>query len=65
MIHYVKGRGYVISSGGAWLPGCYANRRAAQWAFQFSTEQLRDLAKREPRITTAHLRPLKQPRPSA
>jgi hypothetical protein len=52
------GSGYVIASGGRWLPGVYATVQAARWAFQFSDEdliKLRNSHSGEP-ITTAHLR---------
>lgn len=42
MIHEVSGY-YVISSGHAWLPGCYATSQAARYAFQFPDEALRAL----------------------
>lgn len=32
--------GFVISSGGVWLPGVYATERAARYAFRFSNEDL-------------------------
>lgn len=39
---------YVISSGGAWLPGSYEDRRTANYAFRFPDDvllRLRDQAK--------------------
>jgi len=35
--------GFVISSGGLWLPGCYDSERAAKYAFKFSEEDLQAL----------------------
>lgn len=35
--------GFVISSHGVWLPGCYDSERAAKYAFGFSDEDLRKL----------------------
>lgn len=42
MIYPVDG-GFVISSGGRWLPGIYDTERTARWAFRFSDRQLQDL----------------------
>ena len=39
MIHKV-GDNYVISSHGTWLPGSYADERAAKFAFKFPDEVL-------------------------
>ena len=39
MIQPVEG-GFVISSHDMWLPGVYADERAARYAFQFSNEHL-------------------------
>lgn len=39
MIYPVEG-GFVISSRGMWLPGVYADERAARYAFRFSNEEL-------------------------
>jgi hypothetical protein len=51
------GTGFVISSHGAWLPGIYATRQAARWAFQFSDYDLAKLRDRVGRpITTDDLR---------
>jgi hypothetical protein len=36
-------RGFVISSGGSWLPGVYADRRAARYAFYFNNGELEAL----------------------
>jgi hypothetical protein len=36
--------GYTISSGGAWLPGIYATRAAAQYAFRLDTAVLQRLS---------------------
>ena len=43
MIHRVrnKAREFVISSGGVWLPGAYATKAAARWAFAFDYDELR------------------------
>lgn len=38
-IHKVDG-GFVISSGGMWLPGCYEDERTARFAFRCSNKQL-------------------------
>lgn len=43
MIHEVKD-GYVISSGGTWLPGKYESKKAARLAFKLTDDQLSDLA---------------------
>lgn len=37
---------YVISSGGCWLPGCYADERAARFAFRLPNEALAKLRDR-------------------
>ena len=42
VIREVNGH-YVISSGHMWLPGCYEDKRTAQYAFQFDDCTLRDL----------------------
>ena len=39
MIHKIDA-GYVISSRGTWLPGCYESEQAARYAFKFSTATL-------------------------
>lgn len=39
MIYEVNGE-FVISSRHVWLSGCYADRRAANYAFRFSDETL-------------------------
>lgn len=51
-------RAFVISSRGVWLPGAYATKAAARWAFQFTYEDLRQTQDRiRPRaITTQDLR---------
>jgi hypothetical protein len=36
--------GYVISSGGMWLPGIYATKQAARAAFQLDTAALQRLS---------------------
>jgi hypothetical protein len=38
-----QGNGYVISSGGVWLPGAYDSERAARYAFRFPDEDLQRL----------------------
>ncbi len=38
--------GFVISSGGTWLPGVYEDRRAANFAFRLSSEKLEHLRRR-------------------
>lgn len=35
--------GFVISSHGVWLPGCYDSERAAKYAFRFPDEDLQRL----------------------
>lgn len=42
MIREVNGH-FVISSRGAWVPGCYADWRAARYAFLFSDVDLQRL----------------------
>lgn len=42
MIHKVD-PGWVISSGGTWLPGCYDSERAARYAFRFKDAELQRL----------------------
>ncbi len=37
---YPVDNGYIISSGGVWLPGVYASERAARYAFRFSYDDL-------------------------
>lgn len=52
---YQVQHGFVISSGGVWLPGCYDNAKTARYAYQFSDETLRalqDRANRENRVIT-------------
>ncbi len=46
-IHKVDA-GFVIGSGGLWLPGCYEDERTARFAFRLPNEELarlRDQAK--------------------
>lgn len=43
MIYEVED-GYVISSGGTWLPGKYESKKAARLAFRLTDKQLNDLA---------------------
>lgn len=51
------GTGFVIASHGYWLPGVYATKAAARWAFQFSDWDLARLRDRVGRpITTDDLR---------
>jgi hypothetical protein len=38
--------GFVISSHGVWMPGVYATRRAANYAFRFTDETLNKLQAR-------------------
>lgn len=47
---------FVISSGGSWLPGAYADERAARYAFQFSDAKLQSLADKGEVITSEMLR---------
>ena len=47
---------YVISSRGVWLPGVYADLKAARWAYQFPNITLEQLSKTWTPITTEHLR---------
>ena len=37
---YEVAHGFVISSGGSWLPGCYESKAAARYAYQFPNETL-------------------------
>jgi len=47
----------VIASHGCWLPGSYATRQAAQWAFQFEDVELAALRDELGRpVTTDDLR---------
>jgi hypothetical protein len=60
VIYPVDG-GFVISSNGSWLPGSYATKEAARWAYQFSDEDLTAIQNRVNRkeqrpITTEDLR---------
>lgn len=41
-IHKVA-EGFVISSGGVWLPGCYEDERTAKYAFRFTDDVLQRL----------------------
>lgn len=65
MIYRVENH-FVISSGGMWLPGCYATRQAARYAFQFTNEDLYTLQKKicykGKDITTNDLKELLKPR---
>ena len=45
MIHQV-GDSFVIASKGGWLPGSYAAKEAARYAFQFPDETLVELRDR-------------------
>ena len=40
MIRQLDNGEYVISSRGVWLPGVYADEKAARYAFQFSDWEL-------------------------
>lgn len=40
MIERLDSGAYVIGSGGRWLPGIYADERAARYAFRFADEVL-------------------------
>lgn len=40
MIYETEAGGFVISSHQAWMPGVYADRRAANYAFRFLDETL-------------------------
>jgi hypothetical protein len=69
MIYQINGGGFVISSRRCWLPGVYATRAAAWYAFRFTTAELQDLAERvcnihgEDRdITTADLQAVRKQR---
>lgn len=44
---YPVDSGFVISSQSVWMPGVYANRRAANYAFRFSDDELQALQDRE------------------
>lgn len=61
---------FVIASHGSWLPGSYATKAAALYAFQFSDDALRRVERRVLRgegraITTDDLRALRaSPRPA-
>ena len=39
-VHKLDDGTFVISSGGCWLPGIYADQETANYAFQFSDAQL-------------------------
>jgi hypothetical protein len=41
-IHHIHDS-YVIASHGVWLPGCYATRQAARYAFRFAYDRLQAL----------------------
>ncbi len=62
MIYELGTGGFVISNRGGWLPGVYATRAAARYAFQFSDEDLsalndeRNAAPEDRPISTADLR---------
>jgi hypothetical protein len=61
MIHKVDD-GYVISSHQVWLPGSYADERAAKYAFRFPDEELQKLQNEiaPERITFEMLQNLRQ-----
>jgi hypothetical protein len=68
MIHKV-GDGFVISSGGTWLPGSYESERAARYAFRFSADDLQRLqdaanARGDGTITFADLQATRKAPPS-
>jgi len=46
MVHKLLGNQFVISSGGAWLPGVYETEKAAHYAFQFDNTSLQKLQDR-------------------
>lgn len=57
MIYETDDSSFVISSGGTWLPGSFATKKAARYAFQFRAEDLQSLQDeanktREPRNIT-------------
>jgi len=43
VIYKTKDGGWVISSGGSWLPGVYKTASVARWAFRFPNETLQRL----------------------
>lgn len=53
MIYRNADKAYVASSGGAWLPGRYATRAAARYAFQFEDRHLIGLRDRLKRPITS------------
>lgn len=46
MIYKLADGRYVISSHGCWLPGSYADQKAARWAFSFDDKTLLRLTDR-------------------
>lgn len=60
VIYETNDKRYVISSGGSWLPGVYADLKAARWAYQFSNVTLERLSKMWDPITTENLREAKR-----
>lgn len=52
MIHPLEDGTFVIASGGAWLPGVYADERAARYAFRFGDDVLAVLRDRVGRPVT-------------
>ena len=49
---YKSDNGFVISSHGCWLPGIYADEKAARWAFSFEDNTLQALTDRICRAAT-------------
>ena len=63
-IHKLDDGTCVIAAGGAWLPSCYENERAARFAFRITDQhkaELRDISLKENNgvITWADIKALK------
>jgi hypothetical protein len=58
MIHETDDGRYVISTHGCWLPGNYADKRAANYAFRFDDKQLWELQERINYLDTGEGRPI-------
>lgn len=54
MIYNINGL-FVISSRGVWLPGVYATKEAAQFAFQFDYETLKQLREKSSGAITSSM----------
>jgi len=58
MIHKTKDNLYVISSGCTWLNGVYKDEKAANYAFRFDDNDLKELQKEKGVITFEDLKQL-------